>query len=77
MVVVMIWIPGVEREDIDFNVTKDAMEITAHGHEMEYHEFIDLPCVEGKEEKEGKWYYYRLAIFSRYIFFCRRKCYGY
>ena len=44
-VAVTVEITGVEKEDIDFNVTGDTIEITACGPEREYHELIDLPCV--------------------------------
>ena len=44
-VAVTVEIPDVEKEDIDFNVTEDTIEITACGPEREYHELIDLPCV--------------------------------
>jgi HSP20 family protein len=44
-VAVTVEITGVEKEDIDFNVTEDTIEITACGPEREYHELIDLPCV--------------------------------
>ena len=44
-VAVTVEITGVEKEDIDLNVTEDTIEITACGSEREYHELIDLPCV--------------------------------
>ena len=44
-VAVTVEIPGVEKEDIDLNVTEDTIEITACGPEREYHKLIDLPCV--------------------------------
>lgn len=43
-VAVTVDIPGVEREDIDINITKDSLEITVDNPKMKYHKLFDLPC---------------------------------
>jgi len=37
-------IPGVEKEDIDLNVTDDVLEITVKNPERKYHKRLNLPC---------------------------------
>lgn len=41
-VAVTVELPGVEREDIDLNVTEDALEITVP--KRKYHKHLVLPC---------------------------------
>lgn len=41
---VTVEIPGVEKDDIDLNVTGDALEITVDNPERKYHKRLDLPC---------------------------------
>jgi len=43
-VAVTVDIPGVEKEDIDINVTKDSLEITVDNPKRKYHEHLVLPC---------------------------------
>jgi len=44
-VAVTVEIPGVEKEDIDLNVTEDAIEITVDNPKRgKYHELLNLPC---------------------------------
>ena len=43
-VTVTVEIPGVEKEDIDLNVTEDTIEITVDNPKREYHELLNLPC---------------------------------
>lgn len=43
-VAVTVDIPGVEREDIDLNITEDALEITVNNPKRKYHKLFDLPC---------------------------------
>ena len=44
-VAVTVAIPGVEREDIDINVTGDALEITVKNPKRKYDEHLMLPCL--------------------------------
>ena len=41
---VTVEIPGVEKEDIDLNVTEDTMEITVNNPQRKYHKLLNLPC---------------------------------
>ena len=41
---VTIEIPGVEKEDIDLEVTEDTLEINVDNPNRKYHKIIDLPC---------------------------------
>ena len=41
---ITVEIPGVEKEDIDLNVTEDTVEINVDTPERKYHKIIDLPC---------------------------------
>ena len=41
---VTVEIPGVEKHDIDLNVTNDALEITVDSPQRKYHKWVDLPC---------------------------------
>ena len=41
---VTVEIPGVEKEDIDLNVTENTLEINVEGSDRVYHKLIDLPC---------------------------------
>lgn len=43
-VAVTVEIPGVEKEDIDLNVTKDTLEIKVDTPQRKYHKIVDLPC---------------------------------
>ena len=43
-VAVTVEIPGVEKDDIDLNVTEETLEITVDSVERKYHKLIDLPC---------------------------------
>ncbi|MCD6236351.1 MAG: Hsp20/alpha crystallin family protein [Thermoplasmata archaeon] len=43
-VAVTIEIPGVEKEDIDLEVTEDTLEINVDNPNRKYHKIIDLPC---------------------------------
>ena len=43
-VAVTVEIPGVEKDDIDLNVTGDALEITVDNPKRKYHKRLDLPC---------------------------------
>lgn len=43
-VAVTIEIPYVEKEDIDFNVTEDTLEIMVNISKRKYHKLLDLPC---------------------------------
>ena len=43
-VFVTVEIPGVEKEDIDLNVTEDTMEITVNNPQRKYHKLLNLPC---------------------------------
>jgi len=43
-VAVTVEIPGVERKDIDLNVTGDILEITVKNPERKYHKRLTLPC---------------------------------
>lgn len=43
-VAVTVEIPGVEKKDIDLNVTGDALEITVDNPKRKYHKRLDLPC---------------------------------
>jgi len=43
-VAITVEIPGVEREDIDLNVTEDNIEITVDNPERKYHKCIEIPC---------------------------------
>ena len=41
---ITVEIPGVEKEDIDLNVTKNNLEISVDNPKRKYHRLIDLPC---------------------------------
>ena len=43
-VAVTVEIPGVEKEDIDLNITKENLEITVDSPQRKYHKKLDLPC---------------------------------
>jgi len=43
-VAVTVEMPGIEKEDIDLNVTKDALEINVDNPKRKYHKKLDLPC---------------------------------
>jgi HSP20 family protein len=43
-VAITLEIPGVEREDIDLNITNDALEIKVDTPQRKYHKRINLPC---------------------------------
>ena len=43
-VAVTVEIPGVEKEDIDLNVTGDNLEITVTNPKRKYHKILELPC---------------------------------
>ena len=43
-VAVTVEIPGVEKEDIDLNVTKENIEIRVDTPQRKYHKSLDLPC---------------------------------
>jgi HSP20 family protein len=43
-VAVTVEIPGVEKNDIDLNVTDDILEITVDNPKRKYHKVLDLPC---------------------------------
>jgi HSP20 family protein len=43
-VAVTVEIPGVEKEDIDLNVTKEILEIRVDTHKRKYHKNLNLPC---------------------------------
>ena len=41
---VTVEIPGVEKEDIDLDVTRDSLEITVTNPKRKYHKILELPC---------------------------------
>ena len=43
-IAVTVEMPGVEREDVDLNVTRDALEINVDTPKRKYHKRLDLPC---------------------------------
>lgn len=43
-VAVTVEIPGVEKNDIDLNVTEDSLEIKVDAPQRKYHKRLDLPC---------------------------------
>ncbi|MEA2055295.1 MAG: archaeal heat shock protein Hsp20 [Candidatus Thermoplasmatota archaeon] len=43
-VAVTVEMPGIEKENIDLNVTGDALEITVDNPKRKYHKKLDLPC---------------------------------
>jgi len=43
-VAITVEIPGVERDDIDLNVTDDTLEIKVDEPNRKYHKLVDLPC---------------------------------
>ena len=43
-VAITVEIPGVEKEDIDLNVTKENIEIRVDTLQRKYHKNLDLPC---------------------------------
>ena len=43
-VAITVEIPGVDKEDIDLNVTEDILEITVDNPKRKYHKRLDLPC---------------------------------
>lgn len=43
-VAVTVEIPGVEREDIDLNVTQENIEINVDNSDRKYHKTLELPC---------------------------------
>ena len=43
-VAITVEIPGVEKEDIDLEVTEDTVEIKVNNPKRKYHKLIELPC---------------------------------
>ena len=43
-VAVTVELPGVEKEDVDLNVIRDALEIKVDTPQRKYHNNLDLPC---------------------------------
>lgn len=43
-VAITVEIPGVEKEDINLNVTEDTLEIKVDTLQRKYHKVVDLPC---------------------------------
>jgi HSP20 family protein len=43
-VAVTVEIPGVEKNDIDLNITKDTLEIKVDTPQRKYHKVLELPC---------------------------------
>ncbi|HDO19558.1 MAG TPA: Hsp20/alpha crystallin family protein [Thermoplasmatales archaeon] len=43
-VAITVELPGVEKEDIDLEVTEDTLEIKVNNSNRKYHKLIDLPC---------------------------------
>ncbi len=43
-VAVTVEIPGVEKEDIDLNITRDKLEIKVDTSNRKYHKTLDMPC---------------------------------
>ena len=43
-VAITLEIPGVSKEDVDLNVTKNALEIKVNTPNRKYHKNVDLPC---------------------------------
>ena len=43
-VAITVEIPGVEKNDIDLNVTEDILEITVDNPKRKYHKRVDIPC---------------------------------
>jgi len=43
-VAITVEIPGVDKEDIDLNVTEDILEITVDNPKRKYHKRVDIPC---------------------------------
>ncbi len=43
-VAVTVEMPGVEKEDIDLNITKDGIEINVDTPNRKYHKHLELPC---------------------------------
>jgi len=43
-VAVTVELPGVEKQDIDLNVTKESLEIKVDKPQRKYHKTLDLPC---------------------------------
>jgi HSP20 family protein len=43
-VAVTVEIPGVEKNDIDLNITRDILEIKVDTHQRKYHKKLELPC---------------------------------
>lgn len=43
-VAVTVEIPGVEKEDIDLNITRDKLDIKVENQQRKYHKTLDLPC---------------------------------
>ncbi len=41
---ITVEVPGVEKQDIDLNVTENTLEIFVNNTERKYHKVIDLPC---------------------------------
>ena len=44
-VAITVEIPGVEKGDVDLNVTENTLEITVDTPQRKYHKTVDLPCV--------------------------------
>ena len=42
-IAITIEVPGVEKDDIDLNVTEDALEIKVNAPERKYHKVVNLP----------------------------------
>jgi HSP20 family protein len=51
-VYVTVELPGVEKDNIDLNVTENTLEITVNNPERKYHKSVDLPC--GVQSKTTK-----------------------
>ena len=43
-VAITVEIPGVEKENIDLNVTEETLEIKVDAPQRKYHKVVDLPC---------------------------------
>jgi HSP20 family protein len=41
---ITVEVPGVEKQDIDLNVTENTLEIAVNNPERKYHKVIELPC---------------------------------
>ena len=43
-VAITVELPGVEKNDIDLNVTEETLEIKVNAPQRKYHKVVDLPC---------------------------------